>query len=354
MRFALFTMLLLSFAPIGVLADVVTLTNGDRVTGQIVNTDGGKITVKTEFMGDVSIDRKGVTSIETDEPLNITTASGAKIVGTIETSGDELRVKKEDDTAVTLAISDFQAIRDDAAQAAWEREQERQTNPGWLDFWRGAIDFGWAGATGNASTSTISTGAEVIRQTGFDKITLSFAQIYSTQSTTEPSGATANRISGKAGYDRDISEKMFLHGTTAFDFDEFQNLDLRAVLGGGLGYHIIRGNTHNWDFEGGANWNREAFSTGETRNSFEVNFGENSDHRINSRVKLYQAFSLFPNISNRGEYRFNFEGGADFKISSAFSFTAGVSSRFLSNPLPGNKKSDIIFTAGIKYSFEQE
>jgi putative salt-induced outer membrane protein YdiY len=211
-----------------------------------------------------------------------------------------------------------------------------------------------AGATGNARTTTLSTGAQAIRKTGFDKITLSFAQIYSTQSTTEPNGATANRIGGQAAYNRDINEKLFAYGSAAFDFDEFQDLDLRSVLSGGVGYHIIASSRHNWDAGAGGGWNREKFNTGLSRNSFELNFIENSDHQVNDRLKVYQAFALFPNMTDRGEYRFNFDAGADFKINSNFSFTAGVSDHFLSNPLAGNKKNDLIYTMGVKFSFEQE
>jgi hypothetical protein len=36
------------------LADQVTLKNGDRVTGQIVKKDGDKLTVKSGLMGEVS------------------------------------------------------------------------------------------------------------------------------------------------------------------------------------------------------------------------------------------------------------------------------------------------------------
>jgi hypothetical protein len=33
------------------LADQLTLNNGDRVSGQIVKSEKGKVTVKTQFMG---------------------------------------------------------------------------------------------------------------------------------------------------------------------------------------------------------------------------------------------------------------------------------------------------------------
>jgi hypothetical protein len=41
-------------------ADTLTLKNGDRISGQIIKSDGKKITVKTEFMG--TVEKKPVRS----------------------------------------------------------------------------------------------------------------------------------------------------------------------------------------------------------------------------------------------------------------------------------------------------
>ena len=56
---------------------------------------------------------------------------------------------------------------------------------------------------------------------------LYFNQLYATQSTTLPSGPTANRISGGYRIDRDLAPKLFVFGTADFDYDKFLSLDLR-------------------------------------------------------------------------------------------------------------------------------
>lgn len=38
-------------------ADQVTLKNGDRITGKIVTSDAKTLTIKTDAMGEVKIDR---------------------------------------------------------------------------------------------------------------------------------------------------------------------------------------------------------------------------------------------------------------------------------------------------------
>jgi len=61
------------------LADQITLKNGDRLTGKIVKSEGGKLVIKTQLIGDVSVDLSAVTSITTDEPLYVTLAGGRTV-----------------------------------------------------------------------------------------------------------------------------------------------------------------------------------------------------------------------------------------------------------------------------------
>ena len=334
-------------------ADTILLSNGDRVSGAIVNTTGGKLVVKTEFLGEVTVDRKGVASINADKPLTVTFESGETVVGTVATENREVRVTPENRPAVVQPLASLAALRDADSQRAYEREQRRLTDPGWMDFWVLTADLGLATAQGNSETTTFSTGLELVRATGFDKTVLGFTQIYSTQRTTEPFGTTANRVSGRARYDRDITKKLFAFGAANFDFDEFQDLDLRSVLGGGLGWHILRHDRHTFDFSAGGNWNREQFSTGFTRDSGEIQFGEESTHKVNSRLNLFQAFTAYPNLSTTGEYRFNFDAGADLKLTNLLSLGVKVSDRFLSNPIPGNQENDILFTTGVHLTWAQ-
>ena len=50
------TVVLLAFA-VQTPADQFTLKNGDRATGKIVKSDGGKLVVTTDLLGDASVDR---------------------------------------------------------------------------------------------------------------------------------------------------------------------------------------------------------------------------------------------------------------------------------------------------------
>jgi len=54
-----------------VVADQVTLKNGDRVTGKIVTSDGTKVIVKSDLIGEVTILFASVETITTDAQLSL-------------------------------------------------------------------------------------------------------------------------------------------------------------------------------------------------------------------------------------------------------------------------------------------
>jgi hypothetical protein len=66
-------------------ADKVTLKNGDRLSGTIVNGDGKILLVKTEFAGDVTIQWDAITAIDSSENLNLTLKDGKRLSGKVVT-----------------------------------------------------------------------------------------------------------------------------------------------------------------------------------------------------------------------------------------------------------------------------
>src|SRR5258707_7428844 len=54
-------------------ADEILFLNGDRLSGKIVSADGGKLTIKSETAGVVTVDLAKVKTFSTDEPIVIKT-----------------------------------------------------------------------------------------------------------------------------------------------------------------------------------------------------------------------------------------------------------------------------------------
>ena len=73
-------------------ADQITLKNGDVITGAIVKKDGGKLTIKSEFLGEVTMPWDAVTGIKSDAPVTVGLPGDRKISGKVSTEGNQIRI----------------------------------------------------------------------------------------------------------------------------------------------------------------------------------------------------------------------------------------------------------------------
>ena len=343
-RIAAATLLLTAFS-ISILADQVTLKNGDTVTGQIIKKDGANLTVKTDLMGEVTIPWNAVTSVKSDNPLFVKLPSGQQVNGKVSTEGQNLAVATPSTTA-TAPIGQVTTIRNPAE----EQKYEKFLNPGLLDLWAGYVDLGFSLARGNARTDTLTTAFNADRKTNNDDTLLFLNQIYSTATIRGVNGATANAVRGGVSYDHNISPKWFYNISNTDEYDTFQSLDFRFVLGGGLGYHAIKNERTTLDLIAGLDYNRESYSTGLQRNLLEFNAGDDYSHKVTGITSLTESLRFYIAPSN-GQYRVAFDAGAATTIHKWLSWQVSVSDRFQSAPVFGRQRNDILLTTGLRAVF---
>src|SRR5579871_2439037 len=90
-------LLFVSFVP-AVWADQVVLKNGDTITGSIVKKDGAKLTIKSEFLGEVTMPWSAVKTLTSDAALHVALPTGETVSGKISTSGENLQVTTAEGT----------------------------------------------------------------------------------------------------------------------------------------------------------------------------------------------------------------------------------------------------------------
>jgi putative salt-induced outer membrane protein YdiY len=332
-------------------ADQIGLKNGDRLTGVITQSDAKGLTIKTEFAGVVTVVMDAIVQIVSDQPLYLTLKDGQMVVGAVTTEGQTLSVRTQDTGTVRLSKDSIQSVRNKESQAAYLAELDRLRNPGLSDLWTGTADVGLSLTRGNAETSTFSVGMGASRSTTRDKISVYYTQLFARNSTTGTAITTANAKRGGARYDLNLTDRSFAFGLGDLEFDEFQRLDLRLVLGGGIGWHIYKTERTVFDLFGGGTMNREYFSTGLNRTSGEVLLGQELTHRVSARTSFRERFAFLPNMTETGEYRLNFDASAVVAISSRFGWHITFSDRYLSNPVLGADSNDVLLTTGIRLAF---
>lgn len=343
------------------LADIVVLSNGDRVSGSVVQTTGAgddrKLVVKSDLMGEVSIAWSAVEEVRSEAPLYLSSEDGQVLVGPVTTREEELVVETAQSGAVAIPYAAIAAVRNEAAQQAYDAEVERLRNPNLTDFWRGYFDTGLALTSGNAETRSFTNNAGATRKSKRDTIKLYFTSVFAqadAQGTDSETVTTANAVRGGSRYELDVSEKLFTFGFVDLEFDEFQDLDLRNVLGGGMGYRFVRNDRMSFDLFGGGSYNQEFFKNDITRRSAEIVAGEEFSLTINDRTSLTERLAFYPNMSNTGEYRLQFDTSLTTDVFQWLGWNVTFSDRFLSNPVPGRLKNDVLLTTGVRVVFGGE
>jgi small nuclear ribonucleoprotein (snRNP)-like protein len=138
------------------LADQITMKNGDRLSGSIVKYDGKNLILKSEFAGQVTIPWDAVTAITSSDPLNVELKDGQKLVGVVTTSDGKFTVATKDTGSVIAARENIVVIRSKDEQAAYDADADHSRNPRLIDLWTGFLDIGYATTRGNTDTGSFT------------------------------------------------------------------------------------------------------------------------------------------------------------------------------------------------------
>jgi hypothetical protein len=328
---------------------VLVMKNGDRVTGSIVKKDGNTVTVKTALFGTITVPWDQVDSAKTDTPLNVVLADGKEAQSNLSTTNGKVEVAGQ-----TVAPADVKVLRN----ADEQREYQRFLHPGWTNLWAGTGTIGFAGTAGNAKTSTFTIGINAARATNTGKTTLYFNSIKASSRTNGVNADTAEAVRGGVGYSRNLNKKIFLNVFNDYEYDKFQSLDLRVVLGGGAGYNVWKTERSTLSAVGGIDWNHEKFDPAPlpkfSRSSSEFYWGDDYALKLSARSSLTQVFRMFDNLTDSGQYRVNFDLGGNTQVFKWLSWNLAFSDRYLSNPAVGRRKNDVLYTTGFGINFARK
>lgn len=300
---------LLVLLAIPAFSDQVVLKNGDRFTGSIVKSDGKTLVLKTDDAGDVTIKFGAIQSVTSTGDLNITLGS-TTTVGSVSTSGNNVVVATKTTGSVEGPLDSITMLRSPAEQAAYEKS----LHPGWTDGWAGGVNVGFALTAGNSETRNLNIAFNAVRTGAHDKVTLYENTVRAVTGKLNriplsPTETTANSNAGGIRYDLDFGTRAF--GFVGGDFfaDELQALDLRSILGGGIGFHAVKTANTTLDLLAGVNYTHEGFSglvfsqgppvTTYSRSdgSSALTVGDNFTHKLGKNSVLTQSFFLYPSLT---------------------------------------------------------
>lgn len=326
----LVSVLILSFVVQG-FASEVTLKNGDRVSGKIVEETDEAVIIETEYAGKITIARKHIDKI-----------ADAAIAQKPEPSpSTETQAAKPKQAAPH--VKSFSAPKPPARLLGGRFM-------GLMVGWEGNANIGFSYTSGNSNYTTMTTGLRAVKMGGRDNFTVYARSLWNSNRGGGRMVTTQNAFWGGARYDRNIDRKNF--GFVSYDFerDRPKQLNFRSVAGGGLGRHTIKNETTEMDLLVGGAWNR-TWQTGNNTDTPEALAGMTVKHRLHEKLKFQNSITYFQNVTDRAEYRVIFDSTVSVDVTKRIGMFISIGNRFNNDPFGTSRKNDFLFTTGMKWNF---
>lgn len=218
-------------------ADVVTLANGDRLTGTILRKEDDMLVFQTSYGGELNIRWVEVTGIFSDKPQRIYLDDGRRLTGKPVLGSDgEITVEVEGEpSTVPVPVS---LVR-------WINPSPEVAGEG-IKF-NGRFNLGAASTAGNTDTEKVHIDAEIIART-FKNRYIAGAAV--NEGKTSGVKSESNWLA-YLKYDRFLTPKWYAYVNGSAEQDRFKDIDLRAIAGIGSGYQFIETHRTNLALEGG-------------------------------------------------------------------------------------------------------
>jgi hypothetical protein len=220
--------------------DAIVLLNGDRFTGEVVQMRQGKLEVKTDDMGTLSIEWDKVASISTADQYETVMRDGSRLLGRFRPGAARVLQVVPDSGAFTLApmmdIVSFARIKSGLFQR--------------ID---GSFDLG-------GSYTKSSEIGELYLDAGakYRRPSYSYGASLAANITHQPDEEDTSRYSLKVSYTRYRSSDWFVSALGFFESNEELGFTLRGTGAGSLGRYLVRSNHVEFVATGGLSAGRES------------------------------------------------------------------------------------------------
>ena len=319
--------------------DVVVLVNGDHITGEIKSLEHNRLKVSTDHMGTVNIEWDKIARVQSDQYLLLERSDGRRYYGQLPPHDEDARLAVRRDPAAEAAVVEMSAIvrAQPIESGRFVDRLDGYVSAG-LDFTkandRRSLDF-----AGGLSSRT------QVRQWSLDG---------SANLTDDASGESSERYDLQANYRQFMRAGNFYLGFGQLSRNTELDLNLRTLVGGGVGHYFLRSNVVEWIGGVGLALSNEHYAGGESLNSveavlttsfyvFRYDFPE---------TDIAGTLSVLPSLTESGRYR----GEADLRAKYEFVDDLYFELKFYGSydskpPIEGTTKSDYGVVTSLGYSF---
>ena len=316
--------------------DVVVLANGDRITGEVVQLDRGRLEFKTDDAGTLYLEWDKLASVVTKRLLEVVLGSGTRLIGSLAPAPSRDVLVVGADQSTPLHMADVTIIRQ-VGRSFWSN----------LD---GSFDAGFS-YTRSSAIAQLNVNSDTIyrRPASRARLTASLTQTDKNDGTGRDDRATVD-----LSYLRYPWQRWFVGGAARFETNESLGLVLRSQIAGVIGPRLINSNRATLSLGAGLAANKEQGVDVGTTSNLEAVFTFQTSFYTYDRPKtnLDISFQYYPSLSNPGRQRLQADAGVKRELFKDLFVALNFFNTFDSrppNPAAHSNDTGVVLSIGWSY-----
>ena len=316
--------------------DIVTLGNGDRITGEVKGLDRGRLEFTTDDAGTLYLEWDKLVSVVSKVRLEVVTHDGRRFLGSLGPAAARSVAVVGPDRTVTLTMNEVTIIR-----------------PIGRTFWRkldGSLDLGFS-YTRSSGVAQLNLHSETLYRQFASQMRL---YISSTLTQTDDGDGRDDRGTVEASYLRFPWREWFVVGVGRFESNESLGLELRSQVGVATGPRLINSNRAQLSLGGGIVINDERGVDVEAARNVEAILMFTTSYFTYDRPKtnLDLSFQYYPSLSNAGRHRLQLDAAAKRELFKDFFVSLSVYNTYDNRPPnPAADRNDVGIVTAIGWTY---
>ncbi len=313
--------------------DVVIMTNGDKLVGEIKKVEKDVLTFETDYSDvDFKIKWEKIASIESDSILRGRNVRWQAPVGLVEARpGEEGNRAGRRRQRQLPQLSAAQPIE----RTFWSRFES-------------GLDFGYSlTRTNSAKQLSLGTNLAYRDENHVDQL---FANVFSS---TQENAPDTQRWDVGNDFRRLLGSRWYVNTTQDFLNSEEQGLDLRTTIGGGGGRYLLRTSSQHLALGGGLAWTKENYTdaTVPTKDSADAYIATEFMTEKLKITDLITRLTYYPSLTISDRYRLSYRFDLDFNLPGDWYLRIGLFDNYDNTPPSGFSKNDYGWSNAFGFKF---
>lgn len=320
----------------GIRADLLHLTNGESLSGTLVQLDAGRLQWNSEILGELDIDQSHVRAIETGTRFDL------------KLSRKELRncwMYRENSKQLLHCDEGVEALRDWKLVVAVAPELG-PVGPRLQQ--KGEVRLAVEDSNGNTNLERYDLESDVELRYADHRhnFRLRYLEEDANGSTTQ------NSWRGGYRYDRFLTPQWFLSGNAFYEEDEFKDLDQRASVGAGGGFQFIDTEYVELIATSTINFVEEEFGNTENRQTTALLWSLQFNWKFNDDgMEFFHRHSALQAFDETADYELDSSTGLKYPINGHFSSVVQYEYSFDNIPADDARRIDRTWSVGMNYNW---